>query len=73
MKLNRLFIIFIILGFQTSIFAQTTGTITGTVTDAKTGEPLIGATVILGELNWEMLPTPKAAIPSTTFPQKHTM
>ncbi|MAO65587.1 MAG: TonB-dependent receptor [Balneola sp.] len=47
MKLNRLFIIFIILGFQTSIFAQTTGTITGTVTDAKTGEPLIGATVIL--------------------------
>ncbi|MEQ8525055.1 TonB-dependent receptor [Gracilimonas sp.] len=30
-----------------SLLAQSTGTITGTVTDAKTGEPLIGATVIL--------------------------
>ncbi len=36
-----------IFGFQTStIFAQT-GTITGLITDAKTGEPLIGTTVIL--------------------------
>lgn len=30
-----------------TLFAQSTGTLTGTVTDAKTGEPLIGATVIL--------------------------
>lgn len=29
------------------IFAQSTGTITGTVTNTKTGEPLIGATVII--------------------------
>jgi hypothetical protein len=30
-----------------SLFAGTTGKITGTVTDANTGEPLIGATVIV--------------------------
>lgn len=29
------------------LFAQSTGTLSGTVTDAKTGEPLIGATVLL--------------------------
>jgi hypothetical protein len=34
-------------GIQASLFAQSTGTITGKVTDAKTGEPLVGATVIL--------------------------
>jgi len=46
---NRLFIIILILsvGIQASLFAQSTGTITGKVTDAKTGEPLVGATVIL--------------------------
>lgn len=51
MKLNRLFIILSFLVFHTSILAQTTGTITGTVKDAKTGEPLIGATVILEGTN----------------------
>ena len=35
------------MGIQVSLFAQSTGTITGKVTDAKTGEPLVGATVIL--------------------------
>jgi hypothetical protein len=37
----------VILIFSASIQAQTTGTLSGTVTDAKTEEPLIGATVIL--------------------------
>ncbi|MCH2450379.1 MAG: TonB-dependent receptor [Gracilimonas sp.] len=47
---NSLFIIILILsvGIQVSLFAQSTGTITGKVTDAKTGEPLVGATVIFG-------------------------
>ncbi|MFP8490190.1 TonB-dependent receptor [Gracilimonas sp. Q87] len=40
-----LWIIFICSGFNT--FAQPTGKLSGIVTDAKTGEPLIGATVIL--------------------------
>ena len=49
MSKNRLFIIALVLflGIQASLFAQSTGTISGKVTDAKTGEPLIGATVIL--------------------------
>jgi hypothetical protein len=41
-----LFSVFIIVFNSPSIFAQK-GTITGRVTDAKTGEPLIGTTVIL--------------------------
>lgn len=51
MKLHWLFISFLLLGIQSSIFAQSTGTISGKVTDAKTGEPLIGATVILEGTN----------------------
>lgn len=51
MKFNRLFIILVFIVFHTSILAQTTGTITGTVKDDKTGEPLIGATVILEGTN----------------------
>ncbi|SMO79112.1 TonB-dependent receptor [Gracilimonas mengyeensis] len=44
---TKLFIIFSFCIFTSPIFAQSTGTITGRVTDAKTGEPLIGATVVL--------------------------
>lgn len=47
MHYSRLFIIFLCLGIQGTLLAQSTGTITGKVTDSKTGEPLIGATVIL--------------------------
>jgi hypothetical protein len=47
MKQQAFLIILFILGIECTINAQTTGTISGTVTDAKTGEPLIGATVIL--------------------------
>ncbi len=43
--LTSLFLIFVLL--SANGLAQTTGTITGHVTDAKTGEPLIGATVII--------------------------
>ena len=46
----RLFFLFLVV-FHTAAFAQSTGTITGKVTDAKTGEPLIGATVILEGTN----------------------
>jgi len=35
------------LGYSLPVYAQATGKLTGTVSDAKTGEPLIGATVIL--------------------------
>jgi len=35
------------LTLQCSLLAQTTGTLRGTVTDARTGEPLIGATVLV--------------------------
>jgi len=47
MYYKRLFIIFLCIGIQGAVMAQSTGTITGTVTDAKTGETFIGATVIL--------------------------
>ncbi|MEX2478198.1 MAG: TonB-dependent receptor [Gracilimonas sp.] len=47
MHYSRLFIIFLCLGIQGTLLAQSTGTITGKVTDSKTGEPLIGATIIL--------------------------
>jgi len=47
--LALLFLSFIFIA-QASI-AQSTGSIAGTVTDAKTGEPLIGATVILEGTN----------------------
>lgn len=43
----RLSILVLFLVSQTPVFAQSTGIITGKVTDSKTGEPLIGATVIL--------------------------
>ncbi|MDR9419539.1 carboxypeptidase-like regulatory domain-containing protein [Gracilimonas sp.] len=43
----RVLIITFLFSIQINVIAQTTGTITGKVTDAKTGEPLIGATVIL--------------------------
>ncbi|WP_428235978.1 TonB-dependent receptor [Gracilimonas sp.] len=45
----RIYSLFIALFMLSSgvLYAQTSGTITGTVKDAKTGEPLIGATVIL--------------------------
>lgn len=51
MPIRTITLLFLWLTFSVSILAQTTGTLTGTVTDAKTGEPLIGATVILEETN----------------------
>ena len=37
--------ILLLIGFSTSIQAQSTGALTGYVTDARTGEPLVGANV----------------------------
>ncbi|MDZ7807595.1 MAG: TonB-dependent receptor [Gracilimonas sp.] len=45
LRIPLLLFLFICCGF--SSFAQSTGNLSGTVTDAKTGEPLIGATIIL--------------------------
>ncbi|MEN8192802.1 MAG: carboxypeptidase-like regulatory domain-containing protein [Bacteroidota bacterium] len=46
--MKRLFTILIILLFSTlSVLASTTGKIRGTITDASTGEPLIGVNVIV--------------------------
>jgi len=40
-----------LIGFSTSIQAQSTGTLTGYVTDARSGEPLVGANVGLQGTN----------------------
>ena len=50
MRLSILLFFYLIFTAQTSL-AQSTGSIAGVVTDAKTGEPLIGATVILEGTN----------------------
>ncbi|MCP9290917.1 TonB-dependent receptor [Gracilimonas sediminicola] len=50
MRIYSLFIALIMLSSGV-LYAQTSGTITGTVKDAKTGEPLIGATIILEGTN----------------------
>ncbi|HKK24250.1 MAG TPA: TonB-dependent receptor, partial [Gracilimonas sp.] len=47
MQFRSLFILIMFLGYSLPVYAQATGKLTGTVSDAKTGEPLIGATVIL--------------------------
>jgi hypothetical protein len=49
----RIYSLFIALFMLLSgvLYAQTSGTITGTVKDDKTGEPLIGATVVLEGTN----------------------
>ena len=39
--------IIFLLALSMSLFAQTTGKITGTIKDASTGEPLIGVNVVL--------------------------
>ncbi len=46
MQTKKLFITFILFAISPPIFAQT-GELSGRVTDARTGEPLVGATVIL--------------------------
>ncbi|MBO6584474.1 MAG: TonB-dependent receptor [Gracilimonas sp.] len=50
MRIYSLFIALIMLSSGV-LYAQTSGTITGTVKDVKTGEPLIGATIILEGTN----------------------
>lgn len=50
MRIYSLFIALFMLS-NGVLYAQTSGTITGTVKDAKTGEPLIGATVVLEGTN----------------------
>src|SRR6056297_2494446 len=47
MQFRSLLILIMFLGYSLPVHAQASGTLTGTVSDAKTGEPLIGATVIL--------------------------
>lgn len=47
MQFRSLLILIMFLGYSLPVHSQATGTLTGTVSDAKTGEPLIGATVIL--------------------------
>lgn len=47
MQINAAGILLFWILLPATLLAQSTGTLTGTVTDAKTGEPLIGATVIL--------------------------
>ncbi len=47
--LNTLFLLLLI---SFSAFAQSTGTLRGKVTDSKTGEPLIGATILLEETSF---------------------
>lgn len=45
--INRLFILFTVLVFSVSVFAGTTGKISGYITDKETGEPIVGANVII--------------------------
>ena len=40
-------LLFLVNCISVSLYAQSTGTLSGTVTDAKTGDPLIGTTVLL--------------------------
>lgn len=47
MKFAHVLLISVILGFSGSLFAGTTGKIAGKVTDAQTGQPLPGVTVII--------------------------
>lgn len=48
MKQNLLVLLFLMLAFPaTGAFAQQTGTVKGVVTDAETGEPLIGVSVVV--------------------------
>lgn len=67
---NRLFILCTLLGLSVSVFAQSTGTITGTVTDTKTGEPLIGATVILEGTNLGAATDPEGRYTIDNIPTK---
>ena len=48
---NYLFLPILFLLFAANIFAGTTGKISGKVTDAKTGEPLIGVNIIINGTN----------------------
>ncbi len=45
--IQQLFILFAVLLFTIPLFAGTTGKISGTVTDQETGEPIVGANVII--------------------------
>jgi hypothetical protein len=47
---KALFIIVILLGTILSVQAGQTGKIAGTITDARTGEPLPGVNVVISEL-----------------------
>lgn len=48
--MKKLYSLLLLCLFSTAIFASTTGKITGIITDSETGEPLIGANVIISEL-----------------------
>ncbi|MCF7808855.1 MAG: TonB-dependent receptor [Candidatus Marinimicrobia bacterium] len=48
---KRIIILYILLQLSTSGFAQSTGSLQGTITDSETGEALIGANVIVLENN----------------------
>lgn len=49
MKFKLTIIITLLFGFSALMFAGTTGKIAGKVTDASTGEPLLGVNIIVGE------------------------
>jgi len=44
---KKIALLFLHLGLAVSLYAGTTGKITGTITDAETGEPLIGANILV--------------------------
>ena len=46
-RINKLLILFTVLVFSVSIFAGTTGKISGQITDKETGEPIVGANIII--------------------------
>jgi outer membrane receptor protein involved in Fe transport len=45
--MNKILILFTMLVFSVSVFAGTTGKISGNVTDKETGEPIVGANIII--------------------------